>query len=205
MFFQSQSYNFFFFRQNIFIKFTTVNKFSRLKFLLERACNSFGTKEDVLFNLGAMAYNKVQEPKIIEENSEWEKNSCGNIIETNGMQYNINEMNEKEVIELMLILHDKLSIELLDEQKAEKRLQEIEKENELQELDKQIEDSEYEEEQILRMAERIKQRNKEKVLKENKELEAIAKRNIANQTSVEEQRRKNALNSLKTKFNEHNA
>ena len=152
-----------------------------------------------------MAYNKVQEPKIIEENSEWEKNSSGNIIETNGMQYNINEMNEKEIIELMLMLHDKVSIDFLDEKKAEERLQEIEEENELQELDKQIEDSEYDEEEILRMAERIKQRNKEKVLKENEELEAIAKRNIANQTSVEEQRRKNALNSLKTKFNEHNA
>jgi hypothetical protein len=117
------------------------------------------------------------------------------------MEYNIDKMQEKEIIELMLMLHDKINVEILDEEKAEKRLEEIEKESEKEELDKQIEDSGYDEEQILKMAARIQEKKKVAEELENKKLEEIARKNIEKQTEEEKSRRQGALNSLIEKYN----
>jgi hypothetical protein len=114
------------------------------------------------------------------------------------MEYNIDKMQEKEIIELMLMLHDKINVEILDEEKAEKRLEEIEKESEKRQVYKKFEESGLSKEDILKLAAMMQE-------EENKRLEEIAKHNIETQSYLEEARRKSALNNLKSKFDEHNA
>jgi hypothetical protein len=120
------------------------------------------------------------------------------IIKTSDMEYNIDKMQEKEIIELMLMLHDKINVEILDEEKAEKRLEEIEKESEKRKVYKKFEESGLSKEDILKLAAMMQE-------EENKKLEEIAKHNIETQSYLEEARRKSALNNLKSKFDEHNA
>jgi superfamily II DNA or RNA helicase len=181
------------------------DKLERLKYLLSKVWEFYRYKigesyENITkylniyfnFNTPNIETNELNEEEI-EENVD--------IIKTSDMEYNIDKMQEKEIIELMLMLHDKINVEILDEEKAEKRLEEIEKESEKEELDKQIEDSGYDEEQILKMAARIQEKKKVAEELENKKLEEIARKNIEKQTEEEKSRRQGALNSLIEKYN----
>ncbi|MBQ9253444.1 MAG: DEAD/DEAH box helicase family protein [Bacteroidales bacterium] len=139
---------------------SNVQKIERLKYLLSYS------KENMFFRFYENFITE-QDDKIIEipeniENTQEITNYQKNIIKIDDMEYNVDSMNEKEIIELICMLHDKVSIEFIDKQKVEDRLQEIEKEDELLQLDKRIEQSEHDEEEILRMAERIQQKRKEK-------------------------------------------
>ncbi len=73
-----------------------------------------------------------------------------NAIKIGTARYDIDKMDEKEIIELMLMLNDRISVELFDKQKAEERLQEIEDEKELQEIEYKIENSGLSKDQILK-------------------------------------------------------
>ncbi|MED9961616.1 MAG: hypothetical protein U0J38_00525 [Bacteroidales bacterium] len=141
------------------------------------------------FNTPNIETNELNEEEI-EENVD--------IIKTSDMEYNIDKMQEKEIIELMLMSHDKINVEILDEKKAEKRLEEIEKESEKRQVYKKFEESGLSKEDILKLAAMMQE-------EENKKLEEIAKHNIETQSYLEEARRKSALNNLKSKFDEHNA
>ncbi|MBR1625890.1 MAG: DEAD/DEAH box helicase [Bacteroidales bacterium] len=163
--------------ENVESNISNTDKISKLKYLLSAAGENmyfnFDKKisfKQILMTENSNKNNAVADAEVVVETEKenldkhyMETDSCQNIVVKMGdKQYNIDQMNEKEIIELMLILHDKIDLDFLDEAKAEKRLKKIEEEVRLQELDKQIENSEYEEEEILRMAERIKQRKKEK-------------------------------------------
>lgn len=191
------------------------DKLERLKYLLKKTWEyyrlTFGLSnkellenKNIYFNFNSntpnIETNEFNE-EIEEDINNTNVNTDINIIKTSDMEYNIDEMNEKEIIELMLILHDKINVEIIDEEKAEKRLEEINKELEKEELDKQIEDSEYDEEQILKMAARIQEKKKVAEELENKKLEEIARKNIEKQTEEEKLRRQGALNSLIEKYN----
>ena len=93
------------------------------------------------------------------------------------MEYNIDKMQEKEIIELMLMLHDKLSVNIMDEKAAEQRLVEIENEEKESKDTKIIEiyeNSGLTEEDLFRILELKQKKRKEE---ENKKLEAIARKN----------------------------
>lgn len=77
----------------------------------------------------------------------------GNVIKIQNVRYDIDKMNERECIELMILLQEKVSIELFDKQKAENRLKEIEEEKELQEIKSKIENSGLSKDQILKYLE----------------------------------------------------
>lgn len=178
------------------------DKLERLKYLLTKVCEFYQYRagvsyEEVIkdlniyfnFNTPNIETNELNEEEI-EENVD--------IIKTSDMEYNIDKMQEKEIIELMLMLHDKINVEILDEEKAEKRLEEIEKESEKRQVYKKFEESGLSKEDILKLAAMMQE-------EENKKLEEIAKHNIETQSYLEEARRKSALNNLKSKFDEHNA
>ena len=178
------------------------DKLERLKYLLTKVCKFYQysagvSYEKVIkdlniyfnFNTPNIETNELNEEEI-EENVD--------IIKTSDMEYNIDKMQEKEIIELMLMLHDKINVEILDEEKAEKRLEEIEKESEKRQVYKKFEESGLSKEDILKLAAMMQE-------EENKKLEEIAKHNIETQSYLEEARRKSALNNLKSKFDEHNA
>lgn len=178
------------------------DKLERLKYLLRKAWNyckspigmsykEFIENKNIYFNFNTpnIETNELNEEEI-EENVD--------IIKTSDMEYNIDKMQEKEIIELMLMLHDKINVEILDEKKAEKRLEEIEKESEKRQVYKKFEESGLSKEDILKLAAMMQE-------EENKKLEEIAKHNIETQSYLEEARRKSALNNLKSKFDEHNA
>lgn len=178
------------------------DKLERLKYLLRKAWNyckspigmsykEFIENKNIYFNFNTpnIETNELNEEEI-EENVD--------IIKTSDMEYNIDKMQEKEIIELMLMLHDKINVEILDEEKAEKRLEEIEKESEKRQVYKKFEESGLSKEDILKLAAMMQE-------EENKKLEEIAKHNIETQSYLEEARRKSALNNLKSKFDEHNA
>jgi hypothetical protein len=178
------------------------DKLERLKYLLTKVCKFYQysagvSYEKVIkdlniyfnFNTPNIETNELNEEEI-EENVD--------IIKTSDMEYNIDKMQEKEIIELMLMLHDKINVEILDEEKAEKRLEEIEKESEKRQVYKKFEESGLSKEDILKLAAMMQE-------EENKRLEEIAKHNIETQSYLEEARRKSALNNLKSKFDEHNA
>lgn len=178
------------------------DKLERLKYLLSKVWEFYRYKigesyENITkylniyfnFNTPNIETNELNEEEI-EENVD--------IIKTSDMEYNIDKMQEKEIIELMLMLHDKINVEILDEEKAEKRLEEIEKESEKRQVYKKFEESGLSKEDILKLAAMMQE-------EENKKLEEIAKHNIETQSYLEEARRKSALNNLKSKFDEHNA
>lgn len=178
------------------------DKLERLKYLLRKAWNyckspigmsykEFIENKNIYFNFNTpnIETNELNEEEI-EENVD--------IIKISDMEYNIDKMQEKEIIELMLMLHDKINVEILDEEKAEKRLEEIEKESEKRQVYKKFEESGLSKEDILKLAAMMQE-------EENKKLEEIAKHNIETQSYLEEARRKSALNNLKSKFDEHNA
>lgn len=180
--------------QLINVNLSNRDKLKRLKYVLKKA------KEVVYFNFDSnFVFDCTKEIETEKVDKEIIKNK--NIIKYKDMEYNIDEMSEKAIIELMLVLHDKINVELIDEKKAEKRLSEINKEQAKKELDIEIESSGYSEEEILKMAARIKEKNEEQNMLENKQLEEIVKRNIESQSSLEEIRRKTALNSLIEKYN----
>ena len=179
------------------------DKLERLKYLLTKVCEFYQYRagvsyEEVIkdlniyfnFNTPNIETNELNNEEKIEENVD--------IIKTSDMEYNIDKMQEKEIIELMLMLHDKINVEILDEEKAEKRLEEIEKESEKRQVYKKFEESVLSKEDILKLAAMMQE-------EENKKLEEIAKHNIETQSYLEEARRKSALNNLKSKFDEHNA
>lgn len=179
-------------------------KLERLKYLLSKVWEFYRYKigesyENITkylniyfnFNTPNIETNELNEEEI-EENVD--------IIKTSDMEYNIDKMQEKEIIELMLMLHDKINVEILDEEKAEKRLEEIEKESEKRKVYKKFEESGLSKEDILKLAAMMQEQEEE-----NKRLEEIAKHNIETQSYLEEARRKSALNNLKSKFDEHNA
>lgn len=177
--------------QSINVNLNNRDKLKRMKRLLKTA------GEVVYFNFDSnFVFDCTKEIETEKVDKETIKNK--NIIKTSEMEYNIDKMQEKEIIELMLMLHDKINVEILDEKKAEKRLEEIEKESEKRKVYKKFEESGLSKEDILKLAAMMQE-------EENKRLEEIAKHNIETQSYLEEARRKSALNNLKSKFDEHNA
>lgn len=181
------------------------DKLERLKYLLRKAWNyckspigmsykEFIENKNIYFNFNTpnIETNELNEEEI-EENVD--------IIKTSDMEYNIDKMQEKEIIELMLMLHDKINVEILDEKKAEKRLEEIEnleKESKDKKLIEKYENSDWNDEEIFRLYELRKKKLEEE---ENSQLTAIAKKNIENQAETEKLKLQGALNSLIEKYN----
>lgn len=116
-----------------------IRKIRRLKYLLTI------TGECIFFDfsnteiVGAVQFVKSEGMKGNE-----------NAIKIETARYDIDKMDEKEIIELMLMLNDRISVELFDKQKAEERLQEIEDEKELQEIEYKIENTGLSKDQILK-------------------------------------------------------
>ncbi|MBR5253678.1 MAG: translation initiation factor IF-2 N-terminal domain-containing protein [Bacteroidales bacterium] len=181
------------------------DKLERLKYLLRKAWNyckspigmsykEFIENKNIYFNFNTpnIETNELNEEEI-EENVD--------IIKTSDMEYNIDKMQEKEIIELMLMLHDKLSVNIMDEKAAEQRLVEIENEEKESKDTKIIEiyeNSGLTEEDLFRILELKQKKRKEE---ENKKLEAIARKNIEIKEEREKERQKEALNSLLEKYN----
>jgi|GEM_PF-518287 len=181
------------------------DKLERLKYLLRKAWNyckfpigmsykEFIENKNIYFNFNTpnIEINELNEEEI-EENVD--------IIKTSDMEYNIDKMQEKEIIELMLMLHDKLSVNIMDEKAAEQRLVEIENEEKESKDTKIIEiyeNSGLTEEDLFRILELKQKKRKEE---ENKKLEAIARKNIEIKEEREKERQKEALNSLLEKYN----
>ena len=176
--------------QSINVNLNNRDKLKRMKHLLKTA------GEVVYFNFDENFYN-TKEIEAEEVNKEVIENK--NIIKDKDMEYNIEEMDEKGIINLMLLLHDKLSVNIIDEKAAEQRLEEIEKE-EKESKDKELIEK-YEnlpDDELERLLElRKKKRQEEK----NKELEAIARKNIEIKEEREKERQKEALNYLIEKYN----
>lgn len=170
------------------------DKLKRLKYLLKKA------KEVVYFNFDeSFVFDCTKEIEVEEVKEEIIENK--NIIKDKDMQYNIDEMDEKGIINLMLLLHDKLSVNIIDEKAAEQRLVEIENEEKESKDTKIIEiyeNSGLTEEDLFRILELKQKKRKEE---ENKKLEAIARKNIEIKEEREKERQKEALNYLIEKYN----
>lgn len=109
--------------EEIEVGINNIAKMGRLKYILQ--C----TGEDMFFNFSMRENVNNTQPIVVED-----KEVEDNIIKMNDMMYNIDKMDEKEIIELMFILCDKVSIELFDKQRAENRLKELENEKEMKEM-----------------------------------------------------------------------
>ncbi len=121
---------------------SNIFKIRRLKYLLTVV------DENMFFDFSNTDY--IDAVQFVKNKDIDEK---GNVIKIQNVLYDIDNMDEKEVIELMLILHDKVSIKFFDERKAERRLKEIEEEKELQEIKLKIENSGLSKDQILKYLE----------------------------------------------------
>lgn len=119
-----------------------VRKIRRLKYLLRYA------NESIFFDF---SNTEIADAVQFVKNKEVKDN--GSVIKTQNVRYDIDKMNEKECIELMILLQEKVSIELFDKQRAESRLKEIEEEKELQEIKSKIENSGLSKDQILKYLE----------------------------------------------------
>lgn len=121
---------------------SNIFKIDRLKYLLTIA------GENIFFD-----FSNTEIADAVQFVKDKEVKDNGNVIKTQNVRYDIDKMNEKECIELMILLQEKVSIELFDKQRAESRLKEIEEEKELQEIKSKIENSGLSKDQILKYLE----------------------------------------------------
>lgn len=166
--------------QLINVNLSNQAKLNRLKYLLRKA------KEVVYFNFGDYNPQIGYEKEVEVENKD--------MIKYKDKEYVLDEINTEQAIELMLVLNNKLENKLFEQEKAEMLLQELRKQEEDKKLKEIIEQSGVTLDAIKRYIAKTDD-------EENKKLEAIAKKNIENQTEAEETRRKGALNSLIEKYN----